>query len=134
MFARFQVSFIIGNEDNGFAVGRDVREPGVACLVERHLSLFGAVFLHSPHLHQAGTYGVEPDVFSAWGVFGTVVQLFGGGEADFLSAFCRNDVDVIITIPVGAIGKLLAVRTPSVQVAGTQRSNQAGRAPSIGRV
>lgn len=114
MLPRFQISFIISDKDNGFTVRRDMRKPGIAGFVKRHLGLFGAVFLHSPYLHQTRAYGIEPDIFSARGIFGTIVQSFCCRQLSFFSSFNWNNVNVIIAFPVGTIGKLPSIRAPSV--------------------
>ena len=57
----FQVVFLIGYEDDLLAIGGNMREPRVACLVECHLRLLAPVCLHAPYLHQPAADGIEPD-------------------------------------------------------------------------
>ena len=101
-----------------------MRKPGIAGFVKRHLGLFGAVFLHSPYLHQTRAYGIEPDIFSARGIFGTIVQSFCCRQLSFFSSFNWNNVNVIIAFPVGTIGKLPSIRAPSVYKPGCKAEYQ----------
>ena len=121
MLSRFQVTFVVGDEYNGFSVRGDVGEPGVTGFVKGHLGLFGAVCLHAPDLHESGAYGIEPDVLSAGGIFRSVIQTFGSGQAGFFTSFRRDGIDVIVAVSFGAIGKLFAVGAPAVEVAGSHR-------------
>ena len=70
-------------------------EPGVTGFVKGHLGLFGAVCLHAPDLHESGAYGIEPDVLSAGGIFRSVIQTFGSGQAGFFTSFRRDGIDAV---------------------------------------
>ena len=74
-----------------------MREP-VSVAVIRHLFLSAAVGQHAPDLHQAGTLGIEVDVFAVGRIVGAVVEAFGVGQTALLAAIHRNGVNIELAV------------------------------------
>ena len=118
VFVGLQIARVIGNVNHMLPVGGNVRKPGVDLRVEGHLFLCRAVGAHAPELHQTGADRVEPDVFSARGVLGTVVQAGSIGQAGF-RATAGAMVYIVLPVPLGTIG--------SVCLSGSSRAGNSDR-------
>lgn len=121
----FQVAFLIGYEDDLLAIGGNMGEPRVACLVECHLRLLAPVCLHAPYLHQPAADRVKPDVLAAGRILRTIVETFGSGEPHFLAALCGDNIDIEVAFTRRAIGELLPIGAPAMQIARGERRDEA---------
>src|SRR5208283_472912 len=106
---------VVGEEDHPLAVGGNVGKP-VVVIVGENLLLLAAVGLHAPDLHVTGALGVEVDIFSVRGVFGTVVLALCRGKAGFFTSCRGNGVDVDFAFAFTDEGERLSVGRPSVPV------------------
>ncbi len=109
--------FVVGQEDQPFAIWRRVGEP-VVVVVFGDLLWVGAVGLHSPDLHGAGAVGIEVDKFAVGGEVGAVVEAIGGGEAGFFAAVCRDGEDSEFSVALATEGEGGSVGGPAVPVGG----------------
>ncbi len=117
--------------ENATAIGRNVRKPGITRLVEGDLGLPRAVGEHTPNLHSTGAGRVEPNVSPVGRVLGPVVEAIGRSEASFDGRGGRiggYGVDVVVAIAFGAVSQRRTVGRPTVEVTGSEGSNQASGA------
>src|ERR1051325_2956566 len=103
------------DEDDSFAIGRDVWEPVVEVVVG-DLLLIAAVGSHPPDLHPPGARRVEVDVPAVWRVLGAVIKSFGGSKPDLLSAGGGDSVNVEIIVALADVSEPAPIWRPAVQV------------------
>ena|SRR5438477_8775367 len=117
----FHIS-VVREEDHPFAIRRGVRKP-IVRIVGGHAFLIGAVGMHAPDLHGAGTLRIEIDVLAIWRIVRSVVQAFGRGQANFFSAGSGNAENIEVAISFTDKGERLAIRRPSVPIRRAVPSN-----------
>ena len=85
--------------------------------VMRHLRLFGAIRLHAESLHASRALRIKPNIFAIAIIFRTIIQPESSREASFVTARCRDCVNVIRAVAFGTVRKRFSVRRDSMQIA-----------------
>ena len=101
-----------------------MREPGISSLVESHLCLLRSIRFHPPNLHQSRTHRIKPNILSTGRVLRTIIKSLRRSQSFLFSTLGRNNINIKISIPGRAIGQLLPIRAPSMQIAWSHWRNQ----------
>src|SRR5580700_515712 len=120
-------ALIVRENHRPFSIRRNVREP-IIQFVRRDLLLLAAVWAHAPDLRQAGTLGVEVNVFSVGRIFRAVVEAFRGRQPRLVAARDRNTVDVELTAALANEREPGAVGRPTVPIRRKILGDAPGRA------
>jgi hypothetical protein len=121
-------AWLVREEGDHFAVGRNVREP-VAGVADQELFLRAPVWVHAPNLHVAGAVRLEVDPLTIWGELGHVALW---RKESFGATRDRNCISVEVVAMLAGKGNGLAVGRPTVKVGGAVRGDTSGGSTGCG--